>query len=112
MAIIKFDKKKLVDFIERIKSDEKGYRYALMGEWKYKRRDTGKFGAWHYIGWSLPDKDEDYRLKEVRTKDKYKYYIMFSKSYIENDGYVRETQQRYELRDEWLEALGIERRQR
>lgn len=111
MAIIKFDKEKLVAFIERIESMDvdKRYRFALMGEWKYKRRDTGKFGTWHYIGWSIPDKNADYKLKEVRSSDKYRYYIMLSKSYTENDGYVRETQERYELRDEWLEALGIKR---
>lgn len=120
---IKFNKEKLVSFINKIESMDMGkrYHYALMGECKTKREDTGRFGTWHFMGWSVPDsidleEAEECKIKEVRSSDKYRYYIMLSKTYTEydgytKDGYVRESQERYELSDEWLEALGIERKE-
>ncbi|OQA46660.1 MAG: hypothetical protein BWY47_01622 [Bacteroidetes bacterium ADurb.Bin302] len=107
MAIIKFDKEKLFDFIREIqqKSPRNQSHYYIESDFKYKD-ENGKMSRWFLRGWCVPTDAltaDDVILKEVKVKseNKYQYCLMFTS---------REDVIRYILDDRYLEAIGIERR--
>lgn len=111
MAIIKFDKEKLFDFIRAIqqKNPRNQSHYYIESDFKYKD-ENGKMSRWVFGGWTVPtdalDAD-DIILKEVRVKseNKYNYYLIFTDTIVGEEQVVR-----YILDDRYLEAIGIERR--
>ena len=110
MAIIKFNKEKLFDFIRNIitKNPREQYHYSLESQYRYKDKD-GKMSRWLYGGWSVPTDvldSDDIKIKEVRTETKYNYYLMLTETVVGSEEVVR-----YNLDDRYLEALGIERKE-
>lgn len=111
MAIIKFDKEKLFDFIREIitKNPRLQSHYSLENQFKYRDKD-GKMSCWLHGGWSVPtdalDADE-IMIKEVRTENKYEYYLMFTEIAVGEEQVIR-----YNLDDRYLEAIGIERKEK
>lgn len=111
MAIIKFDKEKLFNFIREIqqKSPKNQSHYYIESDFKYKD-ENGKMSRWIFGGWTIPtdalDAD-DIMLKEVRVKseNKYNYYLMFTDTIVGEEQVIR-----YILDDRYLEAIGIERK--
>lgn len=111
MAIIKFDKEKLFDFIREIKqkSPKVQSHYYIESGFKYKD-ENGKMSSWKFGGWCVPtdvlDAD-DIILKEVRVRseNKYNYYLMFTDTIVGEEQVIR-----YILDDRYLEAIGIERK--
>lgn len=109
MAIIKFDKEKLFDFIREIqqKSPKTQCHYFIESDFKYKN-ENGKMSRWFLRGWSIPKEvltASDIILKEVKVKseNKYQYYLMFTGC---------EEVIRYNLDDRYLEAIGIKRKEK
>lgn len=107
MAIIKFDKEKLFDFIRELKqkSPKTQCHYYIESDFKYKD-ENGKMSRWFLRGWSIPTEiltTSDVVLKEikVRSENKYQYCLMFTEC---------EQVIRYILDDKYLEAIGIERK--
>ena len=107
MAIIKFDKEKLFNFIREIqqKSPRNQSHYYIESDFKYKD-ENGKMSRWFLRGWCVPTDALDADnviLKEVKVKseNKYQYCLMFTGS---------EEVIRYILDDRYLEAIGIERK--
>lgn len=107
MAIIKFDKEKLFNFIREIqqKSPKIQCHYYIESDFKY-RDENGKMHPWLLRGWCVPTDvltASDVILKEikVRNENKYQYCLMFTG----NQEVIR-----YILDDRYLEAIGIERK--
>lgn len=111
MAIIKFDKEKLFDFIREIKqkSPRNQSHYYIESDFKY-RDENGKMSRWMFGGWCVPTEAldaDDIILKEVRIKseNKYNYYLIFTDPISSCEQVIR-----YILDDRYLEAIGIERK--
>lgn len=112
MAIIKFDKEKLFDFIREIKQKSPRIQchYFIESDFKY-RDENGKMSRWFLRGWCVPTDAltaSDVILKEVkvRSENKYQYYLMFTTERTNRDVI------RYILDDRYLEAIGIERKEK